>query len=452
MSDVVFTDKQNEAMDAIASEQFALILFGGAMAGGKTFWGLSALLIMCQVFPKSRWCVIREDMEKLRTTTIPSFKKLNASGRLKESPYEYIHPNGSVILFKGENYANDKELQWMKGLEVNGFLFEEINECQEAALDIAFARAGRWECAPRPKPIILATCNPTKGWVKSKIYDKWEAGTLPKTWLYIPAKITDNPHLTDEYKANLLNMPRYEYEVFVEGNWNISLKTGGEFWKQFSLDRHVSPVSYKPGPIHISLDENVNPYVTCTIWQVFGKAIHQVDEILSRSPENNAPKAAQKLVRWLLQKDHEDIVYVYGDPSAGKRSTIDENNASFYDKYIGTLRKAGFTVVNRVGRSAPQVALSAAFINSILETNLDGWSISIGEQCKTSIDDYVLVKESPDGTMHKPKVKDAKTGVTYESQGHISDSFRYFCVALLHAEFARYKSRSKKSGAVDVPG
>ena len=193
---IEFSTKQNEAMNAIASERYVFILFGGAMGGGKTVWGLSALLIMCEIFPKSRWCVVREDLEKIRTTTIPSFKKLRASGKLRESPYEYTHPNGSVILFKGENYSNDKELQWLRGLEVNGFLFEEINECQEDTLDISFGRAGRWECEPRPKPIILATCNPTANWVKQRIYDKHKNGTLSGSWLYIQSKITDNPFLT----------------------------------------------------------------------------------------------------------------------------------------------------------------------------------------------------------------------------------------------------------------
>ena len=110
---IEFTDKQIEAMNAVASEDYSFILFGGAMGGGKTFWGLSALLIMCQAFPKSRWCVIREDLEKIRITTIPSFMKFNASGRLKTTPYEYTHPNGSVIMFKGENYDKDRDLQWL---------------------------------------------------------------------------------------------------------------------------------------------------------------------------------------------------------------------------------------------------------------------------------------------------------------------------------------------------
>ena len=72
---ILLTDKQQEAMDALASDNYRFILFGGSIGGGKTMWGLSALLIMCQIFPRSRWCVVRENSEKIRTTTIPSFRK-----------------------------------------------------------------------------------------------------------------------------------------------------------------------------------------------------------------------------------------------------------------------------------------------------------------------------------------------------------------------------------------
>ena len=68
--------------------------------------------------------------------------------------------------------------------------------------------------------------------------------------------------------------------------------------------------------------------------------------------------------------NYSDVVFLYGDPSAGKRTTIDANNRSFYDKFIEVLRAAGYTVTSRVQRSAPEVALSAAFINGIYESNL----------------------------------------------------------------------------------
>ena len=189
---IVFSEKQLTAYKAITSGDFDFVLYGGAIRGGKTFWGLSTLLVFCQAFPGSRWCVMRKDMERIRTTTIPSFEKIGSNGLLKRSPFEYTHHNGSTILFKGENFSRDPELDWMKGLEVNGFLLEEVNELQEVTLDKCIERAGTW-IFDTPELIldkIMMTCNPTQSWVKHRFYTPWKNGTLKPRELYIPAKIT----------------------------------------------------------------------------------------------------------------------------------------------------------------------------------------------------------------------------------------------------------------------
>lgn len=233
--------------------------------------------------------------------------------------------------------------------------------------------------------------------------------------------------------------------AIAEGEWGV-VRTGNEFWVHFDETRHVKKLEIEKTTIHVSLDENVTPYITQTIWQVFPgtKEIRQVSELLSKTPNNNAPKAAMEFVKWLREINYQDVVFVYGDPSSGKRSTIDENNASFYDKYIDVLQREGFKVTKRVGRSAPEVALSGTFINEIYEKNLFGWSITISDKCFASIEDYILVKMDADGKMLKLKEKDEETKVRYEPRGHISDSKRYFITTLLAAEFEQYKSRPKK--------
>jgi phage terminase large subunit len=256
-------------------------------------------------------------------------------------------------------------------------------------------------------------------------------------------------HTLDDYEHDRIHNYNL-YRVYANGERGI-LRSGGEFWKQFDETKHVKPLKIEKSTIHISLDENVNPYVTVSAWQIVSKEIRQVHEIPCKSPENNAPKAARKLVAWLRKIEYEDVLYIYGDPSADKRTTIDENNRSFYDKLIEVLRTEGFKVVNRVARSAPQVALSAAFVNDIYETNLYGYSITIADSCKVSIDDYCMVKEDKDGKMLKEKVKDANTNVTYEPYGHFSDAKRYFITTILASEFNQYKSRTKKTGSVAVP-
>jgi len=424
-------------MDAIASEKYSFILFGGAMGGGKTFWGLSALLIMCQIFPKSRWVVVREDLEKIRTTTIPSFKKLNPPGKLRENPYEYTHTNGSVILFKGENYDSDKEGQWMRGLEVNGALFEEINECREQSLDIMFSRVGRWECEPRPAPIILATCNPSNNWVKDRIYDRHENGTLPESWLYISSKVTDNPHLTPEYLANLENMPRYRYEVFVEGNWNLQLKVGGEFYKCFELDKHVADVKYNPDlPLHLSWDDNVNPYLPAGIFQIQGKTITMIDEIAGVTPMNTVKAVCGEFIR--RYPNHQAGLFIYGDATANKEDTKLEKGYNFFRLILDYLKQ--YRPTSRVLNSNPSVVMRGNWINTVLEKELHGMKVVIGANCKKSINDLILLKEAADGTKLKEMETDPKTKVRYQKVGHFSDLFDYVMVSAFGSEFSKYQA------------
>lgn len=246
------------------------------------------------------------------------------------------------------------------------------------------------------------------------------------------------------YKPNL-------YRVYANGERGI-MRTGGEFWKQFNELRDVAPVAIKPGStLHVSLDQNVNPYVTISIWQLqlrgegcAAKQITQIHEIPCKTPENNAVKSAMRLSSWLRAINYKDLVLIYGDPAGNARSMVDENNASFYDKFIEVMQREGFTISNKVGRSAPEVALSGTFINEIYENGYAGYTIKIGDACKVSIDDYLMSKEDKDGKMLKEKIKDPTTGITYEPYGHFSDAKRYFITTLLQAEFNQYKARGSK--------
>ncbi|HTE34071.1 MAG TPA: phage terminase large subunit [Chryseolinea sp.] len=232
--------------------------------------------------------------------------------------------------------------------------------------------------------------------------------------------------------------------AIANGEWGV-VRTGGEFFKEFDETKHVGSLAYAPGVVYVSLDENVNPYVTATIWQVRGSSLNQIHEILSKSPANNAPKAAAKFADYLDSINHKDMVFVCGDPSASKRSTVDENSSSFYTKYIEILQKRGYKVTNKVMKSAPEVALSGAFINAIFENNLNGWSIKISDMCFTSIEDYMMVKEDAEGKMMKEKEKDPDTGITYEPRGHCADTLRYQCLTILSTQFEAFKGRRKSN-------
>lgn len=234
------------------------------------------------------------------------------------------------------------------------------------------------------------------------------------------------------------------YEALYQQNPK-PIQAGGEFWAGFNTLKHVQKREYdNETTIHISLDNNVTPYVTCSVWQVKGKEIRQISEIPAKDPNNNAVKAAILLSKWLDRVGHDGIVYVYGDPSASARSTVDANSASFFDKYIEVLKQSGFKIVSRVKKSMPEIAMSANFINEIYESQILGFSIVIDPSCTVSIEDYYSVKHDMEGKMDKKKVKDPVTGVTYERYGHFSDAKRYFLMTLLASEFEKYKSKQNQ--------
>jgi hypothetical protein len=257
-------------------------------------------------------------------------------------------------------------------------------------------------------------------------------------------------HTLAAFEFDRLNKPNM-YRIYANGERGVQ-RTGGEFWKQFNENAHVSyDCPYIDGhTLHISCDQNTIPYITLTVWQPIGNNIRQIKEILCTSPDNNAPRSADMLIRWLRAIGYEDVVFLYGDPSGNNRSTIDYNSSSYYDKFIDVLEDNGYPINNRVARAHPEVALSAAFVNDIYEHELYGYKITISGECKTSIYDYTAVQEHKDGAMLKTKVKDKESGATYEPIGHISDTKRYFITKYLESEFKQYKVRGRKNGIIAI--
>lgn len=459
--------KQMEFINAVFSHKYRVILFGGAIRGGKTYAGLGALLLLCKFFPGSRWAVVRDSLPTLKRNTIPAFLKICPKNFIKSYNQEQqlvTTSNGSQILFFPENYDDDKELNRWKGLEVNGFLLEECNELQEESFNKAIERAGSYippDGIKKPKPLIMLTCNPANNWVKTLFYKRWETGSLPDHWLYIPSKITDNPYVTadKDYMASLKDLPKYQYKVFVEGDWNVQLKIGGEYFKCFELDKHVvfnqpapdgSNPMYDPSlPLHISWDDNVNPYLPCGIFQVhkiegfteegkqyFDTIVKMIDEVAGITPLNNIEKVCMEIER--RYPAHTTGMFIYGDATANKEDTKLEKGHNFYTLVMQCLKK--YSPRNKVMEHNPNVIPRANWMNSIFERNVGRVTIVIGDNCKIAVNDFVLLKEDENGAKAKFKEKNPKTGVTSQKVGHFADLLEYFMVSFLADKFGDWQS------------
>lgn len=248
------------------------------------------------------------------------------------------------------------------------------------------------------------------------------------------------------FEFDRINDPDY-YNVYALGEWGV-IRTGSEFFGSFNRGKHSKEVSYNSSlPVHICVDSNVLPYITCTYWQVDIGAkttIYQFDETLATSPNNTVRKAA-KLVAKRLRELAPEKIFIHGDASTRASNNIDDEKRSFLDLFIDTLHKEGIEVEDKVSTKNPSVPMSGEFINAIFDEIIPGYEIVIGENCKTSIEDYMSVQKDVNGAILKTKVKNKITMQTYEEHGHISDTFRYIVTDILRDEFLLFSNRRKRN-------
>lgn len=250
----------------------------------------------------------------------------------------------------------------------------------------------------------------------------------------------DNKYLTDIQRADLEQWKQinpYYYTIYTLGEWG-NKTVSDKFWKSFDRVKHVKPVELDLElPLHISFDENVNPYPALSIWQIDDKKVTQVHEICLRNPNNKVKNVGRELVSWARRNDWSNKVYIYGDATSQREDTKLEAGVNYFT-ILRDIIEQDFPVQIRKPSKNPPVALSAEFVNAIYEMNFQGIEIIIGENCKESINDYTLVQEKTDGTMKKPK---DKNGI--ELLGHISETKRYLCCEAFQSEFRTYQSGTK---------
>lgn len=227
------TPKQTEWAEAVFSGRYKYLLAGGAIRGAKTVGGLALLWMLCKVFPRSRWAIVRKDLPTLKRNTIPTFERFKPApfvGGIHRQDWVARCTNGSEILFFPESIKDDPELNRWRGLEVNGFLADEANELQQATWHKMIERAGSWIIQPteadptpsQPPPLILNTCNPADNWVRTTFYEPFQRGELREPYYFLPMTSDDNPYVTEDQRRGWEELPEILYRKFVKGDWSVS--------------------------------------------------------------------------------------------------------------------------------------------------------------------------------------------------------------------------------------
>ena len=157
-----------------------------------------------------------------------------------------------------------------------------------------------------------------------------------------------------------LKEPVY-YQIYGLGNWG-KLVTGGEFYKQFKTDRNCQYIPYDNNkPLHLTFDFNVSPGMHSIVWQMEGKKMWQISEIVTEEPNNTSEGVCKEFIR--LFASHKAGLFIYGDPSGRNRSTRQEQGRNDYTIILDNLKRYHPTL--RVALSHPSPTMRGKFINSI---------------------------------------------------------------------------------------
>lgn len=405
-----FFNKVLEA--AFGDSPFRYLFYGGAIRGGKTYACLVTLIVLCKLFPGSKWFVIRKSFTSLTETTLPTMVKiLGRAARVKwnrdrANYYVEFTETGSRIFFAGEDFVRDPNLNWMLGLECNGFFLEQIEELQEKTLEMCISRAGSWYVDPMPTPLILGSFNPTLTWVRTRIFTPWEEGKLVAPWYYQDALPDDNPWVTEEQWKGWEHMDPELYKQFIKGSWDFA-RPFNVFAYNFNEKKHHKAVGYNSDfPVYASFDFNVEP-ITCLMNQHDDEWIHTFKEFRLLNSDIYA------LTEHIVTHFPEAYFLVTGDATGQARQAISKGNKNYYQVIRQQLQLGPAQI--KVPRANPGIRNTRVLCNSLLAKHPNYWINTLACPHLTQDLNGVVVDENGDIDKSADKRKT-----------HLLDCWRYY--------------------------
>lgn len=455
----VFNEIYHELDEAWLNDLIRFIFIYGGSSSSKTYSICQRIVLYMLEGKNNNTYVFKLISAKIDETIFATFKKIiledweMSDYFIIQKHYIECRLTGSYTSFSGLDDA-DK----VKGLEGYKKIF--VDELDQ----VAFSewKQLRKRLRGQKGQQIIAAFNPVSelSYIKTEIFDKEDftelesnAGDLKQinakgNMLLIRTNYKYNiwivgdgkgggfidQHAIDDFEADRLADINY-YNIYALGYWG-KLRTGGEFLKRFSDTKHVGLYEYDPSlPLHVSFDENVLPYLTCNVFQLFpGGALRQIDEIMLKDPLNTLKDTCTEFMKRYGNNAHG--VFVYGDATSKKADTKIEKGKNFFLLIKGYLSK--LKPIFRVPKANPSVTMSKNFVNDILAGEIEGCEIGIDSKCRNSINDYQYCLEDENGKVNKKVIRNKETGQSYQEFGHACDTLRYIVVVIFLEKYKKF--------------
>ena len=211
-------------------------LYGGAAGGGKSCAVVMEAFTRCWEHAGTHAYLFRRTLRELDDTLLQE-----ALHRIPRELYHYsaaAHdlwlPNGSVMRFR--YCAAEQDALRYQGAEIHWLFIDELTHFSKATYDFLKTRL-RARTRLGIKPVARLTSNPGgpgHSWVKAYFVDTGKpdelvtrqvesrllGGQQRRTVQYIPARPTDNPHISAEYIYELEQKPSALRAALLHGRWD----------------------------------------------------------------------------------------------------------------------------------------------------------------------------------------------------------------------------------------
>jgi phage terminase large subunit len=225
--------KQEEALLTLTDDTSVEILFGGSAGGAKSWTGCVWLAFMCLLYPETKWFIGREELKRLRESTLITFFKVcRMYGIINGEDFKYNgqdhyidFANGSRIdLLELKFLPSDPLYERYGSVEYTGGMIDETGETVFAAFDTLKSRIGRHlngQYGILRK--IFLTCNPKRNWLYQYFYRASIENRLAKYQVFIPSSVYDNPHIESSYIDALKSISDPVKKArLLDGSWEYS--------------------------------------------------------------------------------------------------------------------------------------------------------------------------------------------------------------------------------------